>query len=143
MGVIINMEPNLYKGVISAVPFVDVLTTMSDASIPLTTFEYKEWGNPSKKKEYFYIKKYSPYDNIGYKPYPSILITSSLYDSQVQYFEPAKYTPKLREHTTSNNPVLLRMNMIGGHSGKSGRLESLKETSIELSFLSYLTKKDS
>ena len=143
MGVIINMEPDLYKGIVSAVPFVDVLTTMSDASIPLTTFEYKEWGNPSKRKEYFYIKKYSPYDNINFKPYPSILITSSLYDSQVQYFEPAKYTPKLREHSISNNPVLLRMNMIGGHSGKSGRLESLKETAIELSFLSYLSRKDS
>ncbi len=143
MGVIINLEPKLYKGLISAVPFVDVLTTMSDESIPLTTFEYKEWGNPNKKKEYFFIKNYSPYDNIDFKPYPAVLVTSSLYDSQVQYFEPAKYVPKLREHTTSNNPVLLKMNMIGGHAGKSGRLASLKEISEELGFLFNLSLRDS
>ena len=143
MGAIINIEPTLYKGIVSAVPFVDVLTTMSDESIPLTTFEYKEWGNPNNKKEYFYIKKYSPYDNIDFKAYPSVLVTSSLYDSQVQYFEPAKYVPKLREHTTSNNPILLKMNLIGGHAGKSGRLESLKETAEELGFLKTLSIKDS
>jgi oligopeptidase B len=142
MGAIINMEPELYKGIVSAVPFVDVLTTMSDESIPLTTFEYKEWGNPAKKREYFYIKKYSPYDNIDFKPYPSVLVTSSLYDSQVQYFEPAKYVSKLREYSTSGNPVLLKMNMIGGHAGKSGRLESLIETSEELSFLVNLSEQD-
>ncbi len=143
MGVIINLEPKLYKGIVSAVPFVDVLTTMSDESIPLTTFEYKEWGNPNFKKEYYYIKKYSPYDNIDFKPYPPILVTSSLYDSQVQYFEPAKYVSKLREHSTSGNPVLLKMNMIGGHAGKSGRLASLKESSEELGFLENLSKQDS
>ncbi len=142
MGAIINMEPTLYKGIVSAVPFVDVLTTMSDESIPLTTFEYKEWGNPSNRKEYFYIKKYSPYDNIESKPYPSVLVTSSLFDSQVQYFEPAKYVPKLREFSTSNNPILLKMNLIGGHAGKSGRLESLKETAEELSFISHLASKN-
>ena len=142
MGAIINMEPTLYKGIVSAVPFVDVLTTMSDESIPLTTFEYKEWGNPSNRKEYFYIKKYSPYDNIESKPYPPVLVTSSLFDSQVQYFEPAKYVPKLREFSTSNNPVLLKMNLIGGHAGKSGRLESLKETADELSFIEYLASRD-
>ncbi len=142
MGTIINMEPTLYKGIVSAVPFVDVLTTMSDESIPLTTFEYKEWGNPSNRKEYFYIKKYSPYDNIESKPYPSVLVTSSLFDSQVQYFEPAKYVPKLREFSTSINPILLKMNLIGGHAGKSGRLESLKETAEELSFISHLASKD-
>ncbi len=143
MGAIINLEPKLYKGIVSAVPFVDVLTTMSDESIPLTTFEYNEWGNPNKKKEYFYIKKYSPYDNISFKPYPSVLVTSSLYDSQVQYFEPAKYVPKLREYSTSDNPILLKMNLIGGHSGKSGRLESLKETAEELGFLKILSTRDS
>ena len=143
MGAIINLEPTLYKGIVSAVPFVDVLTTMLDESIPLTTFEYKEWGNPTKKREYFYIKKYSPYDNIDYKPYPSVLVTSSLYDSQVQYFEPAKYVPKLREHSTSGNPILLKMNMVGGHAGKSGRLASLKETAEELGFLRSLSIKDS
>ena len=140
MGAIINLEPSLYKGIVSAVPFVDVLTTMSDESIPLTTFEYKEWGNPNKKKEYFYIKKYSPYDNIDHKPYPSVLVTSSLYDSQVQYFEPAKYVPKLRQYSTSGNPILLKMNMIGGHAGKSGRLESLMDTAEELGFLLNLSK---
>ena len=143
MGVIINLEPQLYKGIVSAVPFVDVLTTMSDESIPLTTFEYKEWGNPKNKKEYFYIKRYSPYDNIDFKPYPSVLVTSSLYDSQVQYFEPAKYVPKLREHSTSDNPILLKMNLIGGHAGKSGRLASLQETAEELGFLKTLSIKDS
>ena len=140
MGAIINLEPELYKGIVSAVPFVDVLTTMSDESIPLTTFEYKEWGNPNKKKEYFYIKRYSPYDNIDFKAYPSVLVTSSLFDSQVQYFEPAKYVPKLREHSTSNNPILLKMNMIGGHAGKSGRLGSLKDTAEELGFLMTLSR---
>tara|TARA_Y100000022_G_scaffold196170_1_gene202806 strand:- start:2709 stop:4763 length:2055 start_codon:yes stop_codon:yes gene_type:complete len=143
MGVIVNLEPELYKGIVSAVPFVDVLTTMSDESIPLTTFEYKEWGNPKIKKEYFYIKKYSPYDNIDFKPYPSMLVTSSLYDSQVQYFEPAKYVPKLREHSTSKNQILLKMNMIGGHAGKSGRLASLKETADELEFIRNLAIRDS
>ena len=142
MGAIINLEPKLYKGIVSAVPFVDVLTTMSDESIPLTTFEYKEWGNPKIKKEYFYIKKYSPYDNIENKPYPSVLVTSSLYDSQVQYYEPAKYVPKLREHSTSGNPILLKMNLIGGHAGKSGRLASLKETAEELAFLKALSIKE-
>ena len=142
MGAIINLEPNLYKGIISAVPFVDVLTTMSDESIPLTTFEYKEWGNPKIKKEYFYMKKYSPYDNISYNKYPPVLVTSSLYDSQVQYFEPAKYVPKLRDYNTSNNPILLKMNLIGGHAGKSGRLESLKETAEELSFIAHLATRD-
>ena len=142
MGAIINIDPQLYKGIVSAVPFVDVLTTMSDESIPLTTFEYKEWGNPKIKKEYSYIKKYSPYDNIDFKPYPSVLVTSSLNDSQVQYFEPAKYVPKLREHSTSGNPVLLKMNLIGGHAGKSGRLASLKETAEELGFLKTLSIKD-
>ena len=141
MGTVINLEPTLYKGIVSAVPFVDVLTTMSDESIPLTTFEYKEWGNPSIKKEYFYIKRYSPYDNISPKPYPAVLVTSSLFDSQVQYFEPAKYVPKLREFSTSDNPVLLKMNLIGGHAGKSGRLESLKETAEELSFIAHLASK--
>ena len=121
MGAIINLEPKLYKASIRSA-FRWCLTTMSDESIPLTTFEYKEWGNLKKKKEYFYMKKYSPYDNISFKPYPSVLVTSSLYDSQVQYFEPAKYVPKLREHSTSGNPVLLKMNMIGGMLVKVGDL---------------------
>ena len=127
MGAVINYEPELYKGIVSAVPFVDVLTTMSDESIPLTTFEYDEWGNPENKDEYMYMKTYSPYDNIYKANYPSVLVTTSLFDSQVQYFEPAKYVPKLRENSTSGNPIFLSINLVGGHGGKSGRLESLKE----------------
>ena len=141
MGAIINLEPELYSGVISGVPFVDVLTTMSDPTIPLTTFEYDEWGNPDNYDEYFYMKKYSPYDNIESLNYPAVLVTSSLFDSQVQYFEPAKYVPKLREYSTSDNPILLKMNLIGGHGGKSGRVNSFEERSIEASFLLNLVKK--
>ena len=135
MGAIINMEPELYKGILTGVPFVDVLTTMSDASIPLTTFEYDEWGNPANKEEYFYIKQYSPYDNISKLNYPSVLITSSLYDSQVQYFEPAKYTAKLRDYNQSNNPILMKMNLIGGHGGLSGRINQFNEISEEYNFI--------
>ena len=135
MGAIVNLKPELYKGIISRVPFVDVLTTMSDESIPLTTFEYDEWGNPNNYEEYMYMKKYSPYDNIDYLNYPNMLITSSLFDSQVQYFEPAKYAPKLREHSTSSNPILFKINLIGGHGGKSGRINSFEETAMEHNFL--------
>ena len=135
MGAVINYEPELYAGIVSAVPFVDVLTTMSDESIPLTTFEYDEWGNPANKDEYFYMKTYSPYDNIKEQNYPAVLVTTSLFDSQVQYFEPAKYVPKLREFTTSNKPIFLNINLVGGHGGKSGRLESLNETALDYSFI--------
>ena len=135
MGAVINMEPELYTGIISAVPFVDVVTTMSDESIPLTTFEYKEWGNPANKEEYDYIKSYSPYDNIKPSNYPAVLVTSSLYDSQVQYYEPAKYVPKLRENSTSDNPILMKMNLVGGHAGKSGRLNALEESALDNAFL--------
>ena len=135
MGAVINMEPELYTGIISAVPFVDVVTTMSDESIPLTTFEYKEWGNPANKDEYDYIKSYSPYDNIKPSNYPAVLVTSSLYDSQVQYYEPAKYVPKLRENSTSDNPILMKMNLVGGHAGKSGRLNALEESALDNAFL--------
>ena len=141
MGAIINMEPELYKGIISAVPFVDVVTTMSDESIPLTTFEYKEWGNPANKEEYDYIKSYSPYDNIKPSNYPAVLGTSSLYDSQVQYYEPAKYVPKLRENSTSSNPILMKMNLVGGHAGKSGRLNALEESALDNAFLVNLVSK--
>ena len=135
MGAIINLEPELYKGILSGVPFVDVLTTMSDASIPLTTFEWDEWGNPANEDEYKYMKQYSPYDNIDNLNYPAVLVTSSLYDSQVQYYEPAKYVPKLRDHSTSDNPILMKMNLIGGHGGKSGRLNQMEETAEEYGFL--------
>jgi oligopeptidase B len=135
MGTIINLEPHLYKGILSGVPFVDVLTTMSDPSIPLTTFEYDEWGNPANKDEYFYMKQYSPYDNIENKNYPAVFITSSLYDSQVQYFEPAKYTAKLREFNTSNTPILMKMNLIGGHGGMSGKINQFEEIAEEYNFI--------
>ena len=135
MGTVINLEPHLYKGILSGVPFVDVLTTMSDPSIPLTTFEYDEWGNPANKDEYFYMKQYSPYDNIENKSYPAVFITSSLYDSQVQYFEPAKYTAKLREFNTSGSPILMKMNLIGGHGGLSGKINQFEEIAEEYTFI--------
>ncbi len=135
MGAIVNMEPNLYKGIISNVPFVDVITTMSDPSIPLTTGEYSEWGNPDIKEEFEYILQYSPYDNISEKEYPSILVTAGLWDSQVQYYEPAKYVAKLRDYNTGKNPILMKVNMTAGHSGVSGRFESLKELAMEYAFL--------
>ena len=135
IGSIINLEPSLYKGIISSVPFVDVLTTMSDPSIPLTTFEYDEWGNPANKEEYFYMKQYSPYDNISNLDYPAVFVTSSLYDSQVQYFEPAKYIAKLREFNTSDYPILMKMNLSGGHGGLSGRINQFEEIAEEYSFI--------
>ena len=142
MGAVINYEPELYKGIISAVPFVDVLTTMSDESIPLTTFEYKEWGNPKNEEEYDYIKSYSPYDNIKKQNYPTVFVTSSLFDSQVQYYEPAKYVPKLRENNSSDNPIIMKMNLIGGHAGKSGRLNALEESAQDNAFFLKLYEKD-
>ena len=142
MGAIINLEPSLYKGILSGVPFVDVLTTMSDPTIPLTTFEYGEWGNPANINEYNYIKEYSPYDNIGNYNYPAVFVTSSLYDSQVQYFEPAKYIAKLREYNQSNNNIIMKMNLIGGHGGLSGRLNQFKEISEEYSFILNLAEED-
>ncbi len=140
MGVIINLEPELYAGILSGVPFVDVLTTMSDPSIPLTTFEYDEWGNPANEDEYFYIKTYSPYDNIKKLNYPAVFITSSLYDSQVQYFEPAKYTAKLKEYNQSLNPILMKMNLIGGHGGLSGKINQFNEIGEEYNFILNLIK---
>ena len=135
MGAIVNMEPKLYKGIISNVPFVDVITTMSDPSIPLTTGEYDEWGNPENKKEFDYMMRYSPYDNIEENEYPSILVTAGLWDSQVQYYEPAKYVSKLRDFNKGQNPILMKVNMSAGHSGNSGRFQSLKEVAMEYAFL--------
>ena len=135
MGAIVNMEPKLYSGIVSNVPFVDVVTTMSDPSIPLTTGEYSEWGNPEIKEEFEYILRYSPYDNIDKLEYPSILVTAGLWDSQVQYYEPAKYVAKLRDFNQSNNPIIMKVNMSAGHSGNSGRFESLREVAMEYAFL--------
>ncbi|MEM7511698.1 MAG: S9 family peptidase [Bacteroidota bacterium] len=134
MGAIANIEPELWNGIVSAVPFVDVITTMLDESIPLTTGEYDEWGNPNDKTYYDYIKSYSPYDNLEAKGYPSMLVTTGLHDSQVQYWEPAKYVAKLRELKTDKNPLLLHTNMEAGHGGKSGRFEGLKEIAMEYAF---------
>lgn len=135
MGAIVNMAPELYNGVIAAVPFVDVVTTMLDDSIPLTTGEYDEWGNPHEKEYYEYMKSYSPYDNITAKAYPNMYVSTGLHDSQVQYWEPAKWVAKLREHKTDGNLLFLDTNMDAGHGGASGRFESLRETAKEYAFI--------
>ena len=135
MGAIINMNPELYNGILSAVPFVDVVTTMLDDTIPLTTGEYDEWGNPNEKAFYDYMKSYSPYDNVEAKSYPNMLVTTGLHDSQVQYWEPAKWVAKLRELKTDSNTLLFHIDMDSGHGGASGRFESLKEVALEYAFL--------
>ncbi|TDQ31536.1 oligopeptidase B [Zeaxanthinibacter enoshimensis] len=135
MGAIVNMAPELYNGVIAAVPFVDVITTMLDESIPLTTGEYDEWGNPNDKEYYEYIKSYSPYDNVKAQDYPNMLVTTGLHDSQVQYWEPAKWVAKLRDVKTDSNFLFMETNMEAGHGGASGRFEALKETAREYAFL--------
>ena len=135
MGAITNMRPDLWRGIVSAVPFVDVITTMLDETIPLTTFEFDEWGNPKNKEYYDYMKSYSPYDNIEKKDYPNQLVTSGYWDSQVQYWEPAKYVAKLREYKTDNNQLFFWCNMDAGHGGKSGRFEALKEVALESAFM--------
>ncbi len=135
MGAVTNMRPDLYKGIIADVPFVDVINTMEDETIPLTTFEWKEWGNPNVKEEYDYMLSYSPYDNVEKKAYPNLLVTTGLHDSQVQYWEPAKWVAKLRAHKTDNNLLLLKTNMEAGHGGASGRFESLKEDALMYAFV--------
>ena len=135
MGAVVNMRPDLWKGVVAAVPFVDVVTTMLDESIPLTTGEYDEWGNPNEKEYYDYIRSYSPYDNVEAKEYPNMLVTTGLHDSQVQYWEPAKWVARLRDRKTGDNLLLLHTNMEAGHGGASGRFESLKETALEFAFI--------
>lgn len=135
MGAIINMAPELYHGVIAQVPFVDVVTTMLDDSIPLTTGEYDEWGNPNEKEYYDYMKSYSPYDNVVAQAYPNMYVSTGLHDSQVQYWEPAKWVAKLRVTKTDKNLLFLHTNMDAGHGGASGRFEALKEVAKEFSFL--------
>ncbi|WP_299251931.1 S9 family peptidase [uncultured Aquimarina sp.] len=135
MGAIVNMAPKLYNGIVAAVPFVDVVTTMLDDSIPLTTGEYDEWGNPNEKEYYDYMKSYSPYDNVVAQEYPNMLVTTGLHDSQVQYWEPAKWVAKLRELKIDTNQLLLHTNMEAGHGGASGRFEALKEVAEEYAFL--------
>ncbi|WP_346882294.1 S9 family peptidase [uncultured Algibacter sp.] len=135
MGAIANMEPNLWNGVVAAVPFVDVVSTMLDESIPLTTFEFDEWGNPKNKEYYDYMKSYSPYDNIEAKSYPNILITTGYWDSQVQYWEPAKWIAKLRALKTDNNLLIMDCNMKTGHGGASGRFERYKQLALTYAFI--------
>lgn len=135
MGAISNMRPDLWRGIIADVPFVDVVTTMLDESIPLTTNEFDEWGNPKNKDSYDYMKSYSPYDNVEKKAYPNMLITTGLHDSQVQYFEPAKWVARLRTHKTDNNVLLLKTNMEAGHGGASGRFDYLKEIALQFAFM--------
>lgn len=135
MGAVINLKPELYKGVVAAVPFVDVVTTMLDESIPLTTGEFEEWGNPKNKDSYQYMLSYSPYDNVEKKAYPNMIVTTGLQDSQVQYWEPAKWVAKLRVMKTDNNLLLLHTNMEAGHGGASGRFSALKEIAMEYAFI--------
>jgi oligopeptidase B len=135
MGAVVNMNPELFNGIVAAVPFVDVITTMLDDSIPLTTGEYDEWGNPNEKESYDYMLSYSPYDNVEKKNYPNMLVTTGLFDSQVQYYEPAKWVAKLREYKLDDNVLLLHTNMDAGHGGASGRFDALKETAIDYAFM--------
>ena len=135
MGAVTNMAPDLWRGIIAQVPFVDVVNTMLDESIPLTTNEFDEWGNPKNKDAYFYMKSYSPYENVEKKNYPNILVTTGLHDSQVQYFEPSKWVAKLRDMKTDNNVLLLHTNMEFGHGGASGRFDYLKDVALNYAFL--------
>lgn len=138
MGAIVNMEPSLYQGVSAHVPFVDVVTTMSDPSIPLTTGEYTEWGNPANKAEFEYMLSYSPYDQVTAQAYPNMLVTTGLHDSQVQYFEPMKWVAKLREYKTNDNLLLFKTNMEAGHGGASGRFKRFESTALEYAFVMHL-----
>jgi oligopeptidase B len=135
VGAVVNMRPDLFKAVVAQVPFVDVVNTMLDASLPLTTSEYLEWGNPNQPKAYEYIKSYSPYDNIKAQAYPSMLVRVSLNDSQVPYWEGAKFAAKLREMKTDNNPLLLKTNMGAGHGGASGRYDALRDVAFDYAFM--------
>lgn len=141
MGVVMNLEPQLYHGIVAAVPFVDVVTTMLDESIPLTTGEFDEWGNPKIKTYYDYMLSYSPYDNIVATDYPHLLVTSGLHDSQVQYWEPTKWVASLREMKTDDNKLLLYTNMDAGHGGASGRFRALRELAMEYAFILDLAGK--
>ena len=141
MGAVINMAPEQYKGIAAAVPFVDVVTTMLDESIPLTTNEFKEWGNPKEKTYYDYMLSYSPYDQVKAQDYPNILVTTGLHDSQVQYFEPMKWVAKLRDYKTDDNVLLFKTDMEAGHGGASGRFKRIHDTALQYSFFIDLLNK--
>lgn len=138
MGAVMNMRPDLFRGVIAGVPFVDCLTTMLDESVPLTTGEYKEWGDPRHKDEYLYMRQYSPYDNVERKVYPHVLVTTGYHDSLVAYWEPAKWVARLRERKTDDNLLLLHTELKAGHYGASGRFEALKTMAKEYAFILML-----
>jgi oligopeptidase B len=135
MGAVTNMRPDLWKAVVSKVPFVDVVNTMLDESLPLTVGEFEEWGNPKKPDEYAYIKSYCPYTNLAKQAYPSILVKTSFNDSQVMYWEPAKYVAKLRTLKTDAHPLLLKTNMAAGHGGASGRYDFLREVAFDYAYI--------
>jgi oligopeptidase B len=135
MGAVVNLAPELFKGVVAAVPFVDVINTMLDGTIPLTSNEWDEWGDPMKKKEYDYMMTYSPYDNVEAKDYPNMLITTGYFDSQVQYWEPQKWMAKLRDMKTDDNLLVMHVNMEAGHGGKSGRFRRYREVALEYAFM--------
>ncbi len=135
MGAVVNLRPDLFKGILAGVPFVDVVTTMLDDSIPLTTSEYDEWGNPADPVFYEYMMTYSPYDNVRPKAYPAMLVTTGLHDSQVQYWEPAKWVARLREIKTDDHILLLKTNLDAGHGGASGRFRSLREKAVQYAFI--------
>jgi oligopeptidase B len=135
MGAVVNMRPDLFAGVVAQVPFVDVMTTMLDETIPLTTGEYDEWGNPSERAAFDDILAYSPYDNVEAKDYPALLVLAGLHDSQVQYWEPAKWVAKLRALKTDGNPLLLKTNMDAGHGGASGRYRRYRDVALQYAFL--------
>jgi len=142
MGAIINQAPELYHGIVAQVPFVDVVTTMLDESIPLTTGEYDEWGNPNDKASYDYMLQYSPYDQVRAQAYPHMLVTTGLHDSQVQYWEPAKWVAKLRELKTDDNQLLMHTDMDSGHGGKSGRFKAYEDIALEYAFVLSLATKN-
>jgi oligopeptidase B len=135
MGAVANFRPDLFRAIVADVPFVDVINTMLDASLPLTAQEWEQWGNPNIPEQYTYMKSYSPYDNVEAKAYPWMLVTTSLNDSQVMYWEPAKWVAKLRAFKTDSNPLYFKINMAGGHGGSSGRYDRLKETAFRYSFM--------
>jgi len=135
MGAVVNMRPDLFKAVVAQVPFVDVMNTMLDASLPLTTSEYIEWGNPNKKDEFDYMIKYSPYDNVKAQKYPAMLVMISLNDSQVPYWEGAKFAAKIRAMKTDTNPLIVKVNMGAGHGGASGRYDALREAAFSYAFV--------
>jgi oligopeptidase B len=135
MGAVTNMRPDLFRGVLAEVPWMDVVTDMENASLPLTTLEYDEWGHPDIKEQYNYMLSWSPYDNVKDAAYPAILATGGLNDTQVPYFSPAKWVAKVREHNTGKNPVVFKVNMGAGHSGESGRFERQKLTALKYAFI--------